>query len=64
VEFYFSDKNYHKDKFLKELASKDDQRWIEVAELLKFNRMKQLAGSVDEISAAVFANRKLDTASY
>jgi hypothetical protein len=34
VEFYFGDRNYHRDGFLKALAGKDPERWIDITEVL------------------------------
>ena len=47
LEFYFSNANFSKDKFLKELTAKNNERWIEVAEILKFNKMKELLKTID-----------------
>jgi hypothetical protein len=32
---------------LKELTAKNNERWIEVAEILKFNKMKELLKTID-----------------
>ncbi|CAG8736906.1 1355_t:CDS:2, partial [Racocetra fulgida] len=40
VEYYFGDKNFPKDKFLKELCSKDPQRWVQLAIVRQFKKMQ------------------------
>jgi lupus La protein len=42
VEFYFSDSNLPKDKFLKGLVDKDPEGWVELSVIGSFARMKQL----------------------
>ena len=32
---------------MKELTAKNNERWIEVAEILKFNKMKELLKTID-----------------
>jgi hypothetical protein len=38
---------------LKNLANQDPQRWIPIAEIIKFNKMNKLTKSVEEIVLAV-----------
>ena len=47
VEFYFSDKNFAKDKFLKEETAKSPEQWVNISVLSTFNRMKVLVPSLD-----------------
>ena len=47
VEFYFSDKNFAKDKFLKEETAKSPDQWVNISVLATFNRMKVLVPSLD-----------------
>lgn len=49
LEFYFSNANFSKDKYLKELTAKNNESWIQVAEILKFNKMKELLKTIDPI---------------
>ena len=53
VEFYFSDANYRRDTFLKAAAESDPNGFIQISILLTFNKMKSIATSVEEISAAL-----------
>lgn len=42
VEFYFSDNNLPKDKFLTELTSKNEEGWCPIETIASFKRMKQI----------------------
>ena len=42
LEFYFGNSNFRRDKFMKEEAKKDEEGFISVDILLKFNRLKGL----------------------
>lgn len=42
VEFYFSDSNFRKDKFLREKANADPDGFVPITVLLTFNRLKSL----------------------
>lgn len=57
VEFYFGDRNYSKDRFLKEKAEEDDG-WVTIECLSTFNRLKALSTDTEVIAAAI---RKSDT---
>jgi len=48
IQYYFSDSNFVKDKFLKEAASKDADGWIGLDIVTDFPRVKQLA-NIDTI---------------
>lgn len=52
VEYYFSDANYTKDRFMQDTAAKNNG-CIPINTLLTFNRLKALAPSPDAIKAAV-----------
>lgn len=52
VEFYFSDSNYAKDKFLNEEANKNNN-CIPISTILSFNRMKDLNATVESVKEAV-----------
>uniref|UniRef100_A0A182SWF8 Uncharacterized protein n=1 Tax=Anopheles maculatus TaxID=74869 RepID=A0A182SWF8_9DIPT len=51
MEFYFSDANLTKDRYMGQLVR--DGPFIQLDEFLKFNKIKALAGSVEEIANAV-----------
>lgn len=53
VEFYFSDANLPRDRFLQEELKKSEEGWISLATIATFARMKALASSVEEIAAAL-----------
>lgn len=53
MEFYFSDANLPRDRFLQEELKKNEQGWIALATIASFTRMKALASSVEEIAAAL-----------
>ena len=56
LQYYFSDVNLSKDKFLKDLLGKEDG-WIAIETLLTFNRLKQLTETQADIVDA-FENGK------
>lgn len=51
IEYYFSDANYSKDKFLQETASKNN-KCIPIQTLLTFTRMKTLQATVELVKEA------------
>eukprot|EP00698_Gefionella_okellyi_P018661 TRINITY_DN5624_c0_g1_i1.p1 TRINITY_DN5624_c0_g1~~TRINITY_DN5624_c0_g1_i1.p1 ORF type:complete len:339 (+),score=60.95 TRINITY_DN5624_c0_g1_i1:55-1071(+) len=53
VEFYFSDSNYPRDKFLRGEAAKDADNWVPISVLLTFKRLAQLTTDVSAIAGAV-----------
>jgi lupus La protein len=53
VEFYFSDANLPRDRFLQEELKKNEEGWIALSTIASFTRMKALASSVEEIAAAL-----------
>lgn len=53
VEFYFSDANLPRDRFLQEELKKNEEGWIALSTIASFTRMKALASSVEEITAAL-----------
>mmetsp|Transcript_39527 Transcript_39527/g.65542 ORF Transcript_39527/g.65542 Transcript_39527/m.65542 type:complete len:468 (-) Transcript_39527:500-1903(-) len=52
VEYYFSDTNLVKDKFLKIEQSKSEERWVAISVLTTFNRMKVLVPSLNVATIA------------
>lgn len=57
VEFYFGDKNFPKDRFLRQKAEEDDG-WVTFECLVTFNRLKALSTDTDVIVKAL---RKSDS---
>ncbi|KAF5395842.1 hypothetical protein PHET_11351, partial [Paragonimus heterotremus] len=52
VEYYFSDLNLSRDKFMKEVIAENDG-WISLDTMLKFNRLKCLSEDADVIKKAL-----------
>lgn len=53
VEFYFSDSNYPKDKFLRSQAAQNDQGWVPISIVATFTRMKKISEDLELIKQAV-----------
>lgn len=53
VDFYLSDANMPRDKFLRELASKDADGWMPVDVIASFSRMKALCEDLEEVKRAL-----------
>jgi lupus La protein len=58
VEFYFSDSNYPRDKFLRAHAALNEEGYVDLDTLLTFNRMKELCTD-REIVAEVLRDSQL-----
>ena len=48
-EFYFSDSNFRRDKFLRGKADEDEAGFVDLSVLLTFNRMKQLCTDAEKL---------------
>lgn len=53
IEFYFSDSNYPRDKFLLETAKQNKEGYIPLEILTKFNRLKAITSDVSLIAEAI-----------
>lgn len=53
MEFYFSDSNLHKDRFLKKAIDATADGYIELSTFLKFNRIRALTDEVKVIADAI-----------
>jgi len=53
IEFYFSDSNYPKDKFLQEKAKENEEGYIPLEVLTTFNRLKSITTDLDQICKAL-----------
>ena len=53
IEFYFSDSNYPKDKFLQEKAKENEEGFIPLEVLTNFNRLKSITTDLDQIRKAL-----------
>jgi lupus La protein len=49
VEYYFGDVNLSRDKFLLGEIAKSDGGWVEMATMLKFNRLQKLAAGQEDV---------------
>jgi len=53
IEFYFSDSNYPRDKFLLETAKQHKEGYIPLEILTKFNRLKAITSDITQIAEAI-----------
>lgn len=53
VEYYFSDVNLPKDKFLKGKIAEDKDGFVDLSILITFNRMSQLKVTVEDTAKAI-----------
>jgi len=53
VEFYFSDSNYPKDKFLRSQAAQNDQGWVPLSIIATFSRMKKITEDLALVKEAL-----------
>jgi lupus La protein len=60
IEFYFSDSNFPRDKFLRAEASKDPQGFVNIETIASFNRIKQITTDNDLIVAALRTSPSLE----
>lgn len=60
VEFYFSDSNFPKDKFLRTEAAKDPNGYVLISVIASFKRMKELSTDVNAITDALKTSGKLE----
>ncbi|EFC39281.1 sjogren syndrome antigen B-like protein [Naegleria gruberi] len=60
VEFYFSDSNLPKDKFLRSLVANNPEGYVELKTIASFNRMKQISTDMDLIVSALKKSSMLE----
>jgi len=53
VEYYFGDANLHRDKFLSEQISKNENGWVPLSVLVTFKRLETLTTDFEEIVSAL-----------
>lgn len=53
IEYYFSDANFSRDKFLRPLAAQDEQGYIPISTFLTFNRVKELTSDAAQLLEAI-----------
>ncbi|XP_063700918.1 la-related protein 7 [Culicoides brevitarsis] len=59
LEFYFSDSNLTKDRYLNQLVKNSPDGYVEISEFLKFNKIKALTQTVEDIAKAVSGSELL-----
>ena len=47
IEYYFSDSNFPKDKFLMAEVAKSEEGWVDLTTIANFNKVKQMVPSQD-----------------
>ena len=62
IEYYFSDNNFSKDKFLQAEAAKSPEGWVDISVIATFKRIKQLvpSGEAETIAEALQGSSFLD----
>lgn len=60
VEYYFSDINYPKDKYLQNKASKNSEGFISLKEIMGFNKLKQLTKSTEAVIKALEGSTQVE----
>ena len=60
VEYYFSDINYPKDKYLQNKASKNPEGFISLKEIMGFNKLKQLTKSTEAVIKALEGSTQVE----
>lgn len=63
VEFYFSDKNYSRDAYLKQTAAKNEGGWIPLEVITGFNKMKELMRTLNRDSVVERLSQKAKSGS-
>lgn len=53
IEYYFSESNMRRDKFLNQKAAENEEKWIDISVLLTFNRLKAITEDVKVITDAL-----------
>jgi hypothetical protein len=60
MEYYFSDANFRKDKYLRTKAAEDADGFVTLDEFLKFNKIKALIDNPADLSAALEDSEPLE----
>lgn len=59
MEFYFSDANLRKDRYMNELVMKDDEGYVELEIFLTFHKIRALTSDVRDIAGAIATSKLL-----
>ena len=60
MDFYFSDKNLKKDKFLSSQIALSIDGFVPIQTIVDFNRMKSLKATVEDIKSLTFYNSQVE----
>ncbi|XP_021349315.1 la-related protein 7-like, partial [Mizuhopecten yessoensis] len=64
VEFYFSDSNLHRDRFMKKVIAESEDGYIDIGVFLNFNKIKVLTTDVGALQKALKSSSKLQVCVY
>eukprot|EP00347_Sterkiella_histriomuscorum_P000160 403376943 len=53
MEYYFGDKNYHKDKYIQKKVSENEGKYVPLKEIMSFNQMRKLTNNVEQVVRAL-----------
>ena len=59
LEFYFSDSNIHKSKYLKSLIAQSEDGGVPIEQVMSFNRIVAMNATKEDICIAVQSSDKL-----
>lgn len=59
MEFYFSDANLRKDRYMSELVHKDEEGYVDLEVFLTFHKIRALTTDVKDIAAAISSSEML-----
>lgn len=59
MEFYFSDANLRKDRYMNELVQKDKERYVDLEVFLTFHKIRALTADVKDIGGAIATSELL-----
>jgi hypothetical protein len=60
LEFYFSDANLRRDRFLRQCIDASSDGWVTLDTLLTFNKLKKLGATEPELAAAAASSAELE----
>lgn len=64
IDFYFSDKNYHKDKYIQEKVVEDPDKGLTLEDLMTFNRIKNFKVNLKRLKSALERYQEVKETSY
>eukprot|EP00038_Savillea_parva_P017224 m.227542 g.227542 ORF g.227542 m.227542 type:complete len:439 (+) comp36931_c0_seq1:71-1387(+) len=60
LEFYFSDANLRRDRFMRQFIESSHDGWVDIALLLTFNKLKTVGGTLTSVAAAALHSPHLE----